>query len=436
MVTIEDFKYAMTLWNGLEIPDIIERDVKIDLDSNKVIAIAGVRRSGKTHVMFQCINSLLRKGIRRDNIFYIDFENERLIGARAVDLDNLLVAHREMFNPEGTVYVFLDEIQIVENWDKWVRKVYNTGKYRLIITGSSYELLSSEIATSLAGRNLTYVVYPFSFEEYISARGIKISKLQKYSAEKGIILKVFNDFLEYGSFPEITLNPNISQRLEILSSYFDAIFFRDIIRRYRVREFGELNIFLKIISSKYSSYFSSVKSLNYFKSMGMKISRVTILNFLEYAKSVFLVGLLEQYEKSVQNRVSGQTKSYIIDIGISRLFTDVDRGRALENAVYLELLRKKGPGDTINYLKLKSGKEVDFITGGAARELIQVCYDVSDHKTRSRETSAIVEAALKLGLMKGTIITYDYEMDETIDGIFIHYVPFWLWAIPEIGVKT
>lgn len=432
MVTIEDFKYAITLWNGLEIPDLIERDVKIDLDSNKVIAIAGVRRSGKTHVMFQCINSLLRRGLRRDNIFYVDFENERLVGVRATDLDNLLVAHRELFNSEGTVYVFLDEIQNVENWDKWVRKVYDTGKYRLIITGSSSELLSSEIATSLAGRNLTYVVYPFSFEEYVSARKIKISKLQKYSVDKGIILKVINDFLEFGSFPEIALTSDTSRRLEILSSYFDAIFFRDIVRRYNVREMGELNVFLKIISSNYSSYFSSVKSLNYFGSLGMKISRMTILNFLEYAKSVFLIGLLEQYEKSVRKHVSRQSKSYIIDIGVSRLFSDIDKGRALENAVYLELLRKKGPADSINYLKLKSGKEVDFIFGGRTKELIQVCYDVSNQSTRSRETGAIVEAAVKLGLKKGIIITYDYEGKEAVDGISIQYIPFWIWSIPSM----
>ena len=432
MVSIEDFKYVITLWNGFEIPDIIERDVRIDLDANKVIAIAGVRRSGKTYVMFQYINSLLRSGIKRDNVFYVDFENERLVGVKSTDLDNLLVAHRELFNPDGTVYIFLDEIQNVENWDKWVRKVYDTGKYRLIITGSSSELLSSEIATSLAGRNLTYVVYPFSFEEYVVARKLKINKLQKYSIDRGVILKALNDFLEFGSFPEITITPNTSRRLEILSSYFDAIFFRDIVRRFRVREVGELNVFLKIISTNYASYFSSVKSHNYFGSLGMKMSRMTILNFLEYTKSVFLIGMLEQYEKSVPKRASRPSKSYIIDIGVSRLFSDIDKGRALENAVYLELLRKRGVEDSINYLKLKSGKEVDFIFGGRLKELIQVCYDVSDRSTRLRETSAIVEAAIKLGLKKGTIVTYDYEGKEAVDGILIQYIPFWIWAIPSM----
>ena len=200
MISVEDFKYVLTLWDGQKIPDIIKRDIEIDLGSNKIIAIAGARRTGKTHVMFQCINDLLQKGVKRDNILYINFENERLVGITAINLDNLLIAHRELFNPDGMIYVFLDEIQVVENWDKWVRKIYDTGKYRLIVTGSSSQLLSSEIATSLAGRNITYVVYPFSFREYIAAKGLKINKLQKYSIEKGTVLKAMNDFLEFGHF--------------------------------------------------------------------------------------------------------------------------------------------------------------------------------------------------------------------------------------------
>ena len=128
--------------------------------------------------MFQCMNNLLKKGVKKDNTLYLNFENERLVGITAINLDDLLIAHRELFNPNEVIYVFLDEIQIVENWDKWARKIYDTGKYRLIVTGSSSELLSREIATSLAGRNLTYVVYPLSFREYIVAKGLKINELQ------------------------------------------------------------------------------------------------------------------------------------------------------------------------------------------------------------------------------------------------------------------
>ena len=282
-------------------------------------------------------------------------------------------------------------------------------------------------------RNLTYLVYPFSFKEYVAAKGLKIDKRQKYSIERGTILKAVNEFLEYGSFPEVALTSSVSRKLEILSSYFDGIFFKDIVRRYVIREIGELNIFLRILCSGYATYFSSVKSLNYFRSTGRKISRVTLLNFLEYSKSVFLVGLLEKYEKSVRKRISMQSKTYIIDTGISRLFSDIDRGRALENAVFIELSRRKETTESLNYLKLKSGKEVDFILGGKNKEIIQVSYEVSAPNTRSRETSALVEAARTLGLKTGKIITYDFEGEESIGGISIQYIPFWVWALPDMN---
>ena len=415
-----------------EIPYLIKRDIKIDPNTNKIITIAGPRRSGKTYVMFQYMLDLQQMGVKKDSIVYVNFENERLIGVNASDLDFLLITHNELFNPAEEIYIFLDEIQVVKNWDKWVRKIYDTGKYHLIITGSSSELLSSEIATSLAGRNISYVVYPFSFEEYLNSRGLKTDKLQKYSTEKGNILKAFDDFIEYGSFPEIALTPSAQRKMEILSSYFDAIFFKDIVRRYGVREIGELNIFLKILSSSYSSYFSSVKSLNYFKSMGRKISRVTLLNFLDYTRSVFLIYVLEKYEKSIRKKMSLQSKTYIIDIGIARLFSDIDKGRALENAVFLEILRKNRPTQSINYLKLKSGKEVDFIISGKTKEIIQVPYQLSDALTKSREIRALVAAAKGLSLDEAKIITYNFEGEEVFDGVLIKYIPFWVWALPNM----
>ncbi len=243
MATISDFKYLLTLWKERQMPEIINRDIKINLSKKKIVTIAGVRRSGKTSLMFQCIKDLLNKGIKKENIIYIDFENERLINTHAEDLDNLLIANIELFRSEGDIYLFLDEIQNINYWDKWVRKIYNMEKYYIIITGSSSKLLSSEIATSLAGRNITYMVYPFSFNEFINAKHISIDTTKKYSIEKGIILKELNEFLNYGSFPEMAFINNENTKIEILSSYFDAIFYKDIIRRYNVREINDLNIF-------------------------------------------------------------------------------------------------------------------------------------------------------------------------------------------------
>ncbi len=430
MASIEDFKYVVSLWKEMKMPEIINREIKLDLNADKIITIAGVRRSGKTSIMFQYIKNLIRYGIDKDNIIYVNFENERLIATKATDLDNLFIAHLQIFNPkEGIIYLFLDEIQNVENWDKWVRKIYDIKKYRIILTGSSSKLLGSEIATALAGRNLSYIIYPFSFRELLNAKDITTNKDSiKYSTKKGIILKEFDEFLEYGSFPEVVLTNDIMRKLELLSSYFDAIFFRDIIKRYKLREIGALNIFLKILASNYSSYFSSTKTRNYFNSTGFKISRVTILNFLEYSKSVFFIYSLEQYLKSPRKRFARGVKSYIVDIGLSKLFTDIDKGRALENAVFIELLRRKSYND-FYYVKLKSGKEVDFFVTGKHKELIQVCYDISRSVTKEREILALIEAVKQFKLKEGSIITYDYKNIEYIDNIKINYIPFWEWAL-------
>ena len=431
MASIDDFKYVLTLWKEMELPEVIDRGITLDLDADKIIVIAGVRRSGKTSLMFQHIKELMRRKVGKDNIIYVNFENERLIATKATDMDNLMVAHSQIFNPvEGTVYLFLDEIQNVENWDKWIRKIYDTKKYRIIITGSSSQLLSSEIATALAGRNLSYTVYPFSFSEILKSRGIatEISSI-KFSSKKGIVLKALDEFLEYGSFPEVILSNDAARKMDLLSSYFDAIFFRDIIKRYNLRETGALNIFLKILASNYSTYFSSTKAQNYFNSMGFKISRVTILNFLEYSKSVFFAETLEQYLKSPRKRFARQIKSYVVDIGLSKLFTEIDKGRALENAVFIELLRRRKASDNIYYLKLKSGKEIDFIIGWKPVKLIQVCYKFSSNDVKEREILALVEAAKVLKLKEGTIITYDYSGSEVIDGIKILCLPFWKWAL-------
>ena len=431
MATIEDFRYVLELWRSLNIPPTVRREIAIDMNADKIITIAGVRRSGKTSLMFQCMEQLLASGVKKSNIIYVNFENERLMATKATDLDNLIIAHSMAFTPEeGLIYLFLDEIQNVENWDKWVRKIYDLHKYRIILTGSSSELLSLEIATALAGRNLSYIVYPFSFREFAKAKGMNEEKESlKYSTKKGLVLKELDEFLEYGSFPEVALAKDANRKMELLSSYFDAIFFRDIVKRYRLRETGDLGVFLRILASNYAAYFSSTKAYNYFCSVGLKVSRKTILNFLEYAKSVFFAATLEQYHKSPKKRFARQQKTYVIDLGLSKLFGEIDKGRALENAVFIELLRRRRIAEPIYYVKLKSGKEVDFTVSERNQNLLQVSYDVSSSETRKREISALLEAAKIMQQNECTIITYDYENEETIDGVRIKFVPFWTWAL-------
>ncbi|MEM0139618.1 MAG: ATP-binding protein [Ferroplasma sp.] len=429
MVDIEDFKYVLTLWKNFKIPDLINRDININLDTNKIITIAGVRRSGKTSIMMNLINKLIKNKINSENIIYINFENDRFININATDMDKMLIAYDELFNYDknNDIYIFLDEIQNVKNWEKWIRKIYDFKEYKIIISGSSSKLLSQEISTALSGRNINYIIYPLSFKEFLKIKKINFDKSIYYSTDKGIVLKFLDEFMEYGSFPEIAIESDVNIKLNILSSYFDSIFYKDIVERYNIREISSMKLFLKLVLMNYSGYFSSVKLYNQFNSLGYKISRTTILNFIEYVKSTFAVYSVEKYDKSYAKRISSSLKLYSVDTGISNLFKGIDKGRALENIVYMELLRNNRHDD-IYYIPLNSG-EIDFFIDGKTKEIINVSYDISDNETDKRETKPLIEACKMFNLNNGKIVTYDTYREIEMGNIKITYMPFYMWAL-------
>ena len=219
------------------LPETLERDMHIDLAVDKVIVLAGIRRSGKTYELYNIIKKLLLLNIPRNRILYVNFEDERFMNSTHEDLDKIIDIYREISGVDvGTkVHLFLDEVQNIEGWDKWVRRMYESENYKIFVTGSSSKLLSSEIATSLAGRNITYIVYPFSFKEFLSFKKIAVDRLSVYS-NKGNYNKLLDEYLINGGFPEVVKTENPDSKIRILSSYYDAIIFRDLIQRYRIRD--------------------------------------------------------------------------------------------------------------------------------------------------------------------------------------------------------
>ena len=263
--------------------------MQIDLAIDKVIVLAGIRRSGKTYELYNIIKKLLSSNIPRNRILYINFEDERFISSTHEDLDKIIEIYMEISGVGvGTnVYLFLDEVQNIEGWDKWVRRMHESRSYKLFITGSSSKLLSSEIATSLAGRNITYLVYLFSFKEFLFFKKIPADRLCVYS-NKGIFNKLLGEYLINGGFPEVVKAENPDSKIRILSSYYDAIIFRDLIQRYRIRDVNLLSSVLKFSLASYSSNFSASKLFNYLNSTGLRVSKKTVNNFIRYGKSVFL----------------------------------------------------------------------------------------------------------------------------------------------------
>ncbi len=412
-------------------PDAFERDIGININLNKVIVLAGIRRSGKTYELYNIMNGLLRKKVPRANLFYMNFEDERLRGLGIDQLDELIKIYYELSGAakEHKIYLFLDEVQNINGWAQWVRRLYDSTLYKIFVTGSSSKLLSREIATALAGRNVTYTVYPLSFKEFLGIKGIKLDSKQFY-AKRRVFNRHLYEYLRMGGFPEVSLIEDQNDKIRVLSSYYDAIAYRDVIERYKVRDTNALSMTFRYAISTYAKSFSATKTYNYFKSIGIGISKKTINSFINYGESVFLFYHLYKFSKSFKKLHQSRKKIYVTDSGLLRLFENAeDYGRLLENAVCIELLRRKDkdPLLEISYLEGRDG-EVDFAVSRYKKviELIQVTFELNK-SNEDRELGPLASSLRELGAESATVITFDSEGERKIGGKIVSVIPFALW---------
>ncbi len=406
----EEFRYVVNEWLRKELPETVRREIKIDVKANKVIVIAGVRRAGKSYLLFEIMKGLMKEGIPRKNLLYINFDDDRLQGLSTADLDDMLNAYLETASPINgkNIFIFLDEIQNVEKWELWIRRVYDSNKYKIFITGSSSKLLSKEIATALVGRNITYVLYPFSFREFLSSKGVTPNKNALYSNNVSKLNSLAMEYLLKGGFPEVALEEREDTKQKILSSYYDAILYRDIVTRYKVSDANRLDTVFRYAISSYASGFSTVKANNYFRSQGTNMSRQTINNFIKYGEHTFLFYQLLQSLKGFKKSNQARKKLYIVDNGIVSLFaSEPEYGKLLENAVYTELLRAKENDPSIEIRYAANGsEEVDFLIlrGGKVIQAIQVAYELN-FSNMDRETRPLLHDKLKLNPKRCIIVT-------------------------------
>lgn len=223
----------------------------------------------------------------REKIIYINFEDPRLLPFEARNFEVLLDSYRELYPglyPEldtAKAYFFLDEIQVVKNWEIAVRRIYDSGKFFVFITGSSSRLLSSEMATQLRGRALTFELFPFSFKEVLNARGIKIDELTFYSGMRFSILKAFEEYLSYGGFPEVVLTEEKELKLRILKSYVKTMFLKDLVERYEIRNQVVMRELVKYLATNVSSLFSVSAFFRWIK-QAYPVTKRTLINYLNY----------------------------------------------------------------------------------------------------------------------------------------------------------
>ncbi|MEM3061208.1 MAG: ATP-binding protein, partial [Candidatus Bathyarchaeia archaeon] len=338
-----------------------------------------------------------------------------------------------------SIYIFLDEIQNVKDWDKWVRRVYDSQKFRIFISGSSSKLSSKEIATALRGRSIDFTIFPFSFKEFLKAKGFEVKDIEVLShlEERGKILKLTEEFVRFGSYPKVTLTDEVETKERTLKSYYEAIFYKDLVERYRA-DAVLLDNFLRYAITCFTKQISISKTYNYLKSVGLKCSKSTLIKFLKHAEEVFLLFPLEIFSYSIKERKQYPKKLHVVDNGIIRaIYPEAQEsfGKLMENAVAIELLRRKErEGIEIAYWReygKRDGSEVDFIIkrGLYAKQSVQVTYASSKNEVEKREVKALDKASKELRCEDLLMITWDYEGELKINHRIIKLIPLWKWLL-------
>lgn len=429
----DNLKVVLTEFHESPLPDLIERNLAfnfsiLDAPINKVITIIGPRRAGKTYFLFQIMKKLLGKENHITDIIYINFEDERILPMTGQDLQYVLDAYFELHGKTDP-FIFLDEIQNIPGWEPFVRRLNDTG-YRVFITGSNSRMLGREIATALRGRTLTYEIFPFSFKEFLLANKITPEKNLLYGKMRHRIKTLYEDYFFSGGYPEIVLVQDRSIKGRILQDYFNTIFYKDLVERYRIKNTELLKQWLNALLMNLSSRISFSKIENDFKSRGMKLSRATLSTYAKYVEDTFFGFFVEMYSESVRKRQINPKKFYLIDPGMHNYLTfkfTENRGRLLENLVFLELRRKGVP---IFYYKTSRGYEVDFLIKDTGQwHLIQVCHDLTRIDTFSREKKALLSGLSELKMNTGTLINASEKRNEQHGDYTLDIMPIWEWLI-------
>ena len=403
--------------------DLRRREKPLPTGDGKIVTIPGVRRCGKTSRMEVLVNELLGQGISRERILWVSFDDERLVRMTSDELSMIIDAYREMY-PDidmATVYMFFDEIQLIEGWEYFVMRLYKHYTKNIYIIGSNATMLSSELKSALRGWPEEEETLPLSFREYCLFRGINTdSWLEQDTARLRNALREYNN---EGGFPEIALMSNALLKAKTLQTYFD----------YRLTNIEVLRYFLKRIMANLTKP-TSVRAIhNDIKSRGLKVSKDDLYNWANYACDTFMFLRIPNFSRSLQKAENSQPKYYCIDNGLRDavlLPQSDDDGKKLENTVFLQLYRNRTPVDRIFYYLGKG--ECDFAVqrGIDIVQLIQVTWSMGDEETRKREIRGLLEASQATGCKNMLIVTYDDEEDiATADGEVISVVPAWKWLL-------
>jgi predicted AAA+ superfamily ATPase len=377
----------------------------------------GLRRVGKTYMLYQQIQRLIKNGTPKEQILYINFEEERLSELTTADLSLIIDCYREMYDYKPIL--FLDEIQLIDNWEKFARRLADS-KHRVYISGSNAKMLSGEIATTLGGRFLIKEIYPLSFSEFIDNKGITLDKNWIYGNERIEVVKAFEEYFYYGGLPELQ---TMKEKRSWLNSLYQKIFFGDLIARYEIRNSFAMKILVKKLAESVKQPISYSRISNIINTIGVKVGKATIIEYVEHLTDTWLVFAVENIVAKMADRESNK-KYYFADNGILNLFLFDAATSLLENIVAIEMKKRYG-NELFFYNK---NIEVDFVVP-EQKIAIQVSYSIADVETKKREINALVQLSKRLEITKFLIITKDEEEIINENGIEIQVFPVWKWLL-------
>lgn len=405
------------------IANFIRREI-LALSGNlkRVMVFYGVRRSGKTFILYDIFKRSPNTSL------YIDLEDERLNGFDTKDFETLREAFFEL-NPDlldnRNVTFLFDEVQRIEGWERFARRMLEKEKLKVYVAGSSTKIHPQQIGTSLRGRFLGVEVYPFSFRESLQTKGLnKKTDALMYGRQRILLKNYFEEYLKWGGFPEITLLKSELQRKMVLKEYMNAMYFRDLVERFEIKNIQLFDALWDMLFSSFSRKYSVNSFINKHKNR-LRLSKDTVYSYYRYFLESMLVFKVKKYAESPYRRLRSPVKIYLIDTGLARRVTSEDKGRLLENVVFLELRRK---AKEIYYFE--NGKECDFITTDerGVKSAYQVCFELTEINEK-REMEGLFTACKTHNLREGTLLTHDIEDEISYKDIRIHIRPVWKWLL-------
>lgn len=400
----------------------ITQEIKKHLKEKEVLVLQGIRRSGKSTIMFQLMDFIPNK----NQILYVNFEEPLFSKGDTNLLELIYQTYRENLNPTQPAFLFFDEIQNISGWEKWVRAQNEKSQDKIIITGSSAKLLNSEIATVLTGRHYSFPVFPLSFAEFLNFNGLELKTEIDIVRQKANIKNLLNKFIKYGGFPAVVLQKNHDKKIALLKQYFDDILYKDVVSRHQIRDLKTL----KELSSFLLANISNLISYNKIKNL-LGIPLDVVRNYISYLEEAYLIAENSFFSFKIREQIIRPKKIYCCDTGLRNAAAfsfSKDSGRLIENLVYHSLIRQE---KEVYYYQNK--REVDFLgreKGGKLQQAIQVCFsNLEDKKTAEREVNGLKEVMDKLSVPSGIIITDDKETILRENKHSIYLIPLWKWLL-------